>query len=143
MLLKRLAMIGALVAAGEASASEPNVWRACTIESVTICTPAGCVDGQPKIWVYLASYEDEGLRKAFYYRCGSDKRDCDTYTPIVHRSGAYVTFSLPQNGVVSRLGPNDMVTDVATLMDTVLISRGKCVPEPPPIIRTNVISSGE
>ena len=127
-----------MAAAAQASAAEPNIWRACTVDSVTVCSPAGCSAGKPSTWLYLASYENEGKREAFYYHCSADQRNCDTYTPVVHRSGAYLNFSLPQNGVISRLGPDDTVTDVATIMDTVLISRGKCLLEPPPIIRTNV-----
>lgn len=131
-------IIAALAVTTQASAAEPNIWRACTVDSVTICTPSGCSPGKPSTWLYLASYEHEGKRETTYYRCNADRSDCDTYEPAVHRSGAYLNFSLPENGVVSRLGPDDTVTDVATIMDTVLISRGKCQLEPPPIIRTNV-----
>jgi hypothetical protein len=119
-----------------ASAAEPNVWRACTIQSVNICSPQGCVAGSPAIWLYVASYTDKGKQHSIYIRCNISRTSCTDYRPLVHRSGAFLNFTLPKNAVVSRLGPDDMLTDVATIMDTVLISRGTCANEPPPLIRT-------
>lgn len=133
-LVEKVFAIAAMAGAAQATAADRSIWRGCVIDSVQICTAKGCIAGRPAIWIYVASYQEKGRNEAFYLRCNADKGDCDDLTPIVNQSGSFVDFSLPDRGVISRLGPDDRLTDIATIMDTVVVSHGKCKNEAPPLV---------
>jgi hypothetical protein len=116
-------------------AAEPSVTLTCKSTSATVCDQAQCRTVDPSITVYAGTFVDRnGKRDSYYSRC--DDRGCDSYTPRVAFSGAFVLFALPSHGVMAKVGPSNEITDVATLMQTVYINRATCVSEPPPLIRT-------
>lgn len=115
-------------------AKEPagGVWRACTIDRVSICTPAGCAFRKPAVSIYVSSFLDHGAERASYYRCAIGLKNCDRYIPRVQRNGDFLVFTLPQESLFAKLGKDDSLTDVAAVKDTVFISRGRCKPAAPP-----------
>jgi hypothetical protein len=121
-----------LTAAASAAAAEPGVWRACTINTVSVCTPAGCSLQKPAISLFVSDYVDRGTERAAYYRCALKLTKCDRYRAIPYRTGEFVIFSLPERSVFAKLGQDDSITDVAALGDNVFVSRGKCTSGVPP-----------
>jgi len=130
----RSSLIAAAVLVMPASlpAAETGVWRACTIEAVTICTPTGCGPRKPTISLFVSDYMDGTTERGAYYRCGLHLAHCDRYSATVYRSGNFVIFSLPQRSAFAKLGPDNRITDVAAVEDSVFISRGKCANRVPP-----------
>jgi hypothetical protein len=116
-----------------AVAQENDVWRACSIDSVVICTPAGCSGRRPTISIYIGSYNGAGLVRAVYLRCAVGFVSCDRYNPEVRRDGAFTVFSLPDRSVFSKLGGDNRLLDVAAVKDSVVISRGRCAEAAPPV----------
>lgn len=115
---------GVMIAGG---ASASNYWQECQIETATICDPQGCRNVQPTLKLYLGDYEDAKRRpKSYYYRCRRDGPCDEIRDPWVGENESYRAFVAPAHGVISRVGPDGKVTDVATLNDQVLISRGTC-----------------
>ena len=57
---------------------------------------------------------------------------CDRYTAIVHRTGDFLIFSLPERSVFAKLGSDGRITDVAGQGDSIFVSRGKCTDGAPP-----------
>lgn len=108
-------------------ASAENIWQECQIESATLCGPEGCRNVEPTLKLYLGDYADsKGRRRGYYYRCRRDG-PCDRITdPWIGQNDKYRAFVERDRGVISRIGPGSKVTDVATLDDKVLISRGSC-----------------
>jgi hypothetical protein len=114
----------AMIAEGGSAA---NYWQECQIETATICGPEGCRNVQPTLKLYLGDYEDtKGRPKSYYYRCRRDGPCDEIRDPWVGENESYRAFVAPAHGVISRVGPDGKVTDVATLNDQVLISRGTC-----------------
>lgn len=115
-----------------ASTLDQDVWKACSVDTVTICTRATCSSRKPDISIYLADRVDVTTEAASYYRCGVGLIHCDRYNALVYRSGEYVIFSLPQRSLFSKLGVDDGLTDVAAVGESVIISRGRCYTAAPP-----------
>lgn len=125
-----------VLAAGSAQAQQSDVWRACSIDRVNACTPAGCAPRRPTISIYIGYHQQTGLERAVYLRCAVGLSNCDRYDPIVRRVGTYMVFSLPEHSLFSKLGDDDRLTDVAGVQDTIFVSRGHCVAAaPPPVSR--------
>lgn len=121
-----------VVTADPALAQETDVWRACSIDSVQMCTPAGCTARRPSISVYIGYHRQADVERAVYLRCAVGLSSCDRYDPVVRRVGDVVVFSLPEHSLFSRLGKDDRLTDVAGVQDTIFVSRGRCVQAAPP-----------
>lgn len=126
-----LLIAAALLPAAETKLPD-ELWIKCEMASATLCEIQGCRAIAPQISIYLASYEQHGKQDGYYYRCAKD--GCAAYEPVVSRSGKYLIFALPNNGLIVRVSPGMAVTDVATLADAVLINRGRCEDSPPPIL---------
>lgn len=114
------------------AAEDSGIWQACAIESVSVCTPAGCAARKPAISIYLSNYVARGVERAAYYRCAARFTACDKYGAVVRRVGDLAVFSVPEQSVFAKLGANGRVTDVAAVGDTVFISRGRCTNAAPP-----------
>lgn len=118
--------------AAPALAQDSDVWRACSIDSVQVCTPAGCAARRPSISVYIGYHRQTGVERAVYLRCAVGLKSCDRYDPVVRRVGDVMVFSLPEHSLFSRLGNDDRLTDVAGVQDTIFVSRGRCTQAAPP-----------
>ncbi len=127
-----LPMAALLACWAEAAAAEPGIFKACTIDSVSVCTPRGCAASKPAISIFVSDFLDHGTERGGYYRCGLGLRNCDRYRALVYRTGGFLIFSLPERGVFAKLASDNSVTDVATLADTVFVSRGECTNAAPP-----------
>lgn len=128
-----------LAAALALQASRPalgDVQVQCQIETATLCGVEGCRNVAPTLTLYLGDYVDaNGARNGYYYRCRRGG-GCDIIdNPWIGDSGSYRAFVAREQGVISKLGSNAKVTDVATLEDKVLISRGSCWNFPRPAVR--------
>jgi hypothetical protein len=131
MVVKLLTIALAMIAA-PVGAQDYDVWRACSINNVNMCTATGCSRRKPMISIYIGYHSDGTGRRAVYLRCATGFVSCDRYDPVVRRLGEFVTFSLPERSVFSKLGPDDQLVDVAAVRDTVFIARGRCVEAAPP-----------
>jgi hypothetical protein len=119
-------LIGAMaLVAGQASAAD--YWQECQIETVTLCSPDGCRNVEPTLKLYLGDYADSrGRRSGYYYRCRRPG-PCDKIdNPWIGYNDHYRVFVVAGGGVISRVREDGKVTDVSTLNDNVLISRGSC-----------------
>jgi hypothetical protein len=119
-----------LLIAMAVQASQPpdaDLWQECQIESATLCGPGGCKNVEPTLKLYLGDYRaDDGRRAGYYYRCRRGG-ECDIIeNPWIGEGMGYRAFVMREQGVISRIGPDSRITDVATIEDTVLISRGRC-----------------
>lgn len=129
---KRFFLVAISLLATPAAAAEPGLWRACTIDTVSVCTQGSCVPRKPTISIFVSSYADRGTERAAYYRCALKLTKCDKYSALVYKNGDFVIFSLPQRSVFAKLASDDSITDVAALGSDVFVSRGKCIPASPP-----------
>lgn len=124
-------MKGLALVVGVCLLAEPvraaDIWQECQIENVTVCTAQGCKYVEPTLKLYFGDFADSrGKRKSYYYRCRRD-RDCDRIeNPWIGENERYRAFVMPEQGVIARIAADGKVTDVATVDDTVLISRGSC-----------------
>lgn len=125
MAMKMLLII--LTALQAAPVTEPDIWQECQIESATLCGPGGCKPVEPSLKLFLGDYSGaSGRRAGYYYRCRRGGL-CDIVDdPWIGESAGYRAFVLRDRGVITRVGPDNSVTDVATIEDIVLISRGRC-----------------
>ena len=137
-----LLVAGIALQAGQATA--PDISQECQIETVTLCDQAGCRGVRPTLKLYLGAYMTEDGRQAgYYYRCRRAEF-CDIIEdPWVGESGGYRAFVARERGLISKIGPQNRVTDVATLEDRVLISRGRCWPAPRPQVQRPIAPSGQ
>lgn len=125
----------ALLSVGAAAAPQTEYsWR-CDFPSVQACQPTGCSTVTPAkdqaVWTFL--YPTGGN----YYRCtGQGFDNCDRYSARVSDSGAFKIFELPGNAAFIKIAEDLSATEVVTIMDSVLIKRGRCESAPPPLIRT-------
>jgi len=134
--MKRLLGATLVLTATALPAQENDVWRACSINSVQMCTPARCVSQRPTISIYIGYHQQTGFQRAVYLRCAVGLSSCDRYDPIVRRAGDFIVFSLPEHSLFSKLGKDDRLIDVAGVQDTIFVSRGRCtLAAPPPISR--------
>ena len=110
-----------------APASGASSFQECQVESVTFCSPNGCSNVAPTLKLYFGDYADSaGKPKGYYYRCRRDGA-CDRIEdPWIGGDDKYRVFVMRGEGVISRLGRDGKVTDVATIGDNVLIARGSC-----------------
>jgi hypothetical protein len=131
-MLKRLFIIAISLAAAPAAGAEPGLWRACTIDTVSVCTQDRCTPRKPAISIFVSNYVDRGTERAAYYRCAPGLTKCDRYRALAYKTGDFVIFSLPERSVFAKLGTDDSITDVAALGSDVFVSRGKCTTAPPP-----------
>jgi len=129
---KRFSLVAISLLATPAVAAEPGIWRACTIDSVSVCTQSSCAPRKPAFSIFVSSYVDRGTERAAYYRCGLKMTKCDKYSALAYKTGDFVIFSLPQRSVFAKLASDDSITDVAALGSDVFVSRGKCIPASPP-----------
>jgi plasmid stability protein len=108
-------------------ASAADVWQECQIETSVLCDPQGCRSVEPTLKLYLGQYKDSaGKLRGYYYRCRR-AGSCDMIeNPWIGENERYLAFVARERGVISRIGPGGKLTDVATLDDNVLISRGTC-----------------
>ena len=108
-------------------AGGPDLWQECQIERATYCDMAGCRGVEPTIKLYVGDYMGPtGKREGYYYRCRRGEL-CDIINdPWIGEGGGYRAFVMRDRGVISRIGEDGRITDVATIGDTVLISRGRC-----------------
>ena len=118
-------MAGLALLAGKAPA--PALWQECQIEPVTLCDPAGCTNVPPTLKLYFGDYSDsKGRAKAYYKRCRREG-PCDVIENLwMGENDRYRAFVMPERGLIARIDPDGKVTDVATLDNNVLISRGSC-----------------
>lgn len=107
--------------------ADADLWQECQIESATICGPGGCKNVAPTLKLYLGDYKaDDGRRAGYYYRCRRGA-ECDIIeNPWIGEGGGFRAFVMREQGVIARIGPDSRITDVATIEDIVLISRGIC-----------------
>ena len=122
----------ALIAGSSSMATPTNIFLKCEMASAVACEKDGCRVIPPKITTYMASYTSDSKSNGYYYRCTAE--GCSTHKPVIATSGQFTIFSLPESGLVAKLGLQNEVTDIATLMDVVLINRGRCIKSPPPPI---------
>lgn len=62
-----------------------------------------------------------------YFRC--DSKGCESSGAKIFSSGIYTYFDLGSGAVFKVLNDGSSFVDIATLMDTVLISYGVCLPK--------------
>lgn len=117
-------------------ASTPDMSLECQVETVALCDQAGCRGVEPTLKLYLGEYTaEDGGRYGYYYRCRRGD-SCDIIdNPWIGESGGYRAFVARERGLISKVGPENRLTDIATLEDRVLISRGRCWPAPRPQVR--------
>ena len=114
------------IALQAAGINDPDIWQECQIESATLCGAGGCKPVKPTLKLFLGDYVGEsGRRAGYYYRCRRGSL-CDIVDdPWIGESAGYRAFVMRDRGVITRVGPDNSVTDVATIEDIVLISRGR------------------
>ena len=131
-MVKRLLLAAISLAASPAAGAEPGLWRACTIDTVSVCSGDRCSPRKPTISIFISNYVDRGTERAAYYRCALKLTKCDRYRALAYKTGDFVIFSLPERSVFAKLASDDSITDVAAMGSDVFVSRGKCAPAPPP-----------
>jgi hypothetical protein len=133
-MIRSTLMIGMALQTGQPA--DADLWQECQIESATLCGPGGCRNVEPTLKLYFGDYSaDHGKRAGYYYRCRRDA-ECDIIeNPWIGEGGGYRAFVMREQGVISRIGPDGRITDVATIEDAVLISRGRCWNSDRPRIR--------
>jgi len=111
----------------------PAISQECQIETVTLCDQAGCRGVEPTLKLYLGEFTGEdGKQVGYYYRCRRGDY-CDIIdNPWIAESGGYRAFVARERGVIAKIGPENRITDIATVEDRVLISRGRCWDAPRP-----------
>ena len=129
---KHLFLVAIGLAASPSAGAEPGLWRACTIDTVSVCGQDRCSPRTPAISIFVSSYVDRGTERAAYYRCAPKLTKCDRYRALAYKTGNFVIFSLPERSVFAKLGSDDSITDVAAMGSDVFVSRGKCAAAPPP-----------
>lgn len=124
--MKKLILVSGL-ALIPAQVSAADSWQECQIETVTYCNADGCQNVEPTLKLFFGDYSGPGGKpKGYYYRCRRDG-PCDRIeNPWIGEKDGYRAFVMREQGVISRIGPDNRVTDVSTLNDTVVISRGSC-----------------
>lgn len=130
--MMKMMLAAALTMAAFQESAPEDFWQECQIESSTLCSPTGCTSVEPTLKLYFGDYNgSDGRRRGYYYRCRRGA-DCDRIEdPWVGVNDNYRAFVARERGLISRIGPGGKVTDVATLDDDVLISRGSCWDAPP------------
>jgi hypothetical protein len=131
-MLKQLFFIAICLSAVPAAAADAGLWRACTIDTVLVCTQDRCSPRKPTISIFVSNYLDRGTERAAYYRCGLKLTKCDRYSALAYKTGDFVIFSLPQRSVFAKLASDESITDVAAMGSDVFVSRGKCTSASPP-----------
>ena len=134
----RLAVWTIALAALPPPASAADSWQECQIENVTFCNAEGCKYVDPTLKLYFGDFADSaGRRRGYYYRCRRDGA-CDMIeNPWIGSNDRYRAFVMREQGVIARIAADGKVTDVATVDDTVLISRGTCWEGKPPDLSKN------
>ena len=125
-------LTGGLLIVSSAAPSMPGLWVGCSVDALSVCTVRSCESRKPEISIYLANYVVQGAERAVYYRCALELVNCDRYNAIVHHTGDYVVFSVPEQSVFAKVSSDGHITDVAGIRDQVLISHGTCKPAAPP-----------
>ena len=59
-----------------------------------------------------------------YSRC--DTKGCDTYQANINSSGLFNVYELPGRGVFAKVALDGRATEVVSLMNSILVSQGKC-----------------
>lgn len=136
--MRYVTLIAAL-ALNSGTASAANFWQECQIEAVTICTPDGCRNVAPTLKLYLGDFANsQGKRAGYYYRCRREGACDKIEDPWIGRNDRYRVFVIREAAVISRVDQDGKVTDVSTLDDHVLISRGTCWSAKPQRIKGQV-----
>jgi len=128
----RSLLIALGMVASAVRAQDYDVWRACSISSVNMCTATGCSSRKPTISIYIGYHSDATGQRAVYLRCAVGFANCDRYDPVVRHIGKFVIFSLPERSVFSKLSTDNRLVDVAATNDVVFVARGFCVESAPP-----------
>ncbi len=104
-----------------------GVWQECQVETATLCDLRGCRNVEPTLKLFFGDYSDaKGRPRGYYKRCRRGG-SCDFIeNPWIGENDNYRAFVVPERGVSARIGADGKVTDVATLNNDVLISRGSC-----------------
>jgi hypothetical protein len=136
-----LLAFGLALQAGHSAA--PDISQECQVETVTLCDQAGCRGVKPTLKLYLGEYTAKnGTRTGYYYRCRR-AAFCDIIdNPWIGGSGGYRAFVARDRGLISKIGPQNRITDVATMDDRVLVSRGRCWPAPRPEVQRSSEPTG-
>jgi hypothetical protein len=141
--MKSLLLIFGLVLQGPETVG-PDISQECQVETVTLCDSAGCRAVEPTLKLYLGEYTNgDGSRAGYYYRCRRGAF-CDIIdNPWIGESGGYRAFVARERGLISKIGPDSRITDVATIGDHVLISRGRCWAAPRPQVARRMEPVGQ
>jgi hypothetical protein len=117
----------AVLALNSGTASAGNFWQECQIEAATLCTPDGCTNVAPTLKLYLGDFANpQGKRAGYYYRCRREGACDKIEDPWIGHNDRYRVFVIREAAVLSRVDRDGKITDVSTLDDHVLISRGTC-----------------
>jgi len=132
--MKGVGVLAAL-ALQAAQGPAPDLSQECQIETVTLCDQAGCRGVEPTLKIYLGEYAaEDGKHRGYYYRCRRADL-CDIIeNPWIGENGGYRAFVARERGVIAKIGPENRITDIATIEDRVLILRGRCWDTPRPSV---------
>lgn len=102
----------------------PKTWRGvskltCRPTRADVCGPKGCEKQEPVAWIEVVNPSSPTLR-----RCTAT--GCDDTKAQVNYSGAFANINIPGNASFVRLTANDAYVETVSLMDTILIYRGRC-----------------
>jgi len=102
---------------------DENTWKGvgsleCSPSRVDVCKPGGCAAGEPKVRQVIE------LATNIYKRC--EGQSCDSFQGQASYAGAWANFAVPESAMFLRVTANDEYYEVVTLMDMILIYRGKC-----------------
>lgn len=95
----------------------------CRPKSGQSCGRKSCVETEPKVfarWTPAAGT---------YERCDADG-SCQSFRPQISYSGSWTNIALPENGMLARVTASGEYTEVATIMDSVLVYHGQCERKP-------------
>lgn len=94
----------------------------CTIASKFACNADGCAPTAITVW------NEIDLERAQYGRC--DAAGCDVYGAEIAGAGLMLLIELAGLGIVAKLNTQSgAFTEVATYLNSVLVSFGRCAPE--------------
>jgi hypothetical protein len=83
-----------------------------------------CERGAARRAVPAKAWSKIDLKAARYSRC--DRLGCDDYPAVVRSAGVWTTLSLPDHGMLARVGRQAEFVEIVTLGDSVYLSYGKC-----------------
>lgn len=90
----------------------------CRPQKMEVCGNEGCKPQDAKVWLEFAP------KAGIVSRC--DSGGCDDYTAEVSYSGSWATITIPGRASFAKITASGEYIEVASLMQEVLIYRGKC-----------------